>query len=467
MNNVKKNRTGLKLLGSVNGDTYLRFTMNKTQKNQPAYSNIQPRFPGSKGNKAGQPCAGSNTNVGCKTCWGCTYKVIVSNATFNGAYPSFGSYANINPIVDLSANSPCEWQYNAIVESIAIGANNSTVILNIENNKCVNHSSILGVYFYSPVGSAGTYTGSYIIYGGIREDSLYPFVGSVVQKRFETTAKRMGAPYRNPIAGWRKNLNCSTCASGFSNQPTKNIYKDISGSDCTVHRPGIQGRTHASIIRSGLQEKRSCTDGNKKNDYAFSYRQYLNNNRCMSYERSQEKYVATGSGNCNTDKNSNRYRKSSCCDCSGIKYSNKAVTHTIYKPSNKKFSNHGAVSSGSRLDRLKLDTIRASNSNCIKGQRYKIIDSKFIDGGSYKVPNGKYDAGNPRFTGWMFNGHHAEIKGRVYNMVRYNQQPLGVPQLTTHPKGKTCIKQCFTRTLNLGSDRSTAAGNRARIPGSK
>jgi len=147
--------------------------------------------------------------------------------------------------------------------------------------------------------------------------------------------------------------------------------------------------------------------------------------------------------------------------------SNKGNLVTIYKPNNKKFSKQGAVSSGSRLDRLKLDTIRASNSRCVKGKRCKEIKSSFIDGGVYKVPNGKYDAGKPRFTGWMFNGHHSEVKSRVYNMVRYNQQPLGIPQLTQHPPGKTCIKKCFPRTLNLGSNRSTAAGNRARIPGSK
>jgi len=147
--------------------------------------------------------------------------------------------------------------------------------------------------------------------------------------------------------------------------------------------------------------------------------------------------------------------------------SNKGNLVTIYKPNNKKFSKQGAVSSGSRLDRLKLDTIRASNSKCVKGKRCKEIKSSFIDGGVYKVPNGKYDAGRPRFTGWMFNGHHREVKSRVYNMVRYNQQPLGIPQLTRHPPGKTCIKKCFPRTLNLGSNRATAAGNRARIPGSK
>jgi hypothetical protein len=194
----------------------------------------------------------------------------------------------------------------------------------------------------------------------------------------------------------------------------------------------------------------------------------------MSYERSLEKYILPGSAGCLHKKSKNVYRKSSCCDCDcdgdmqyGPKCSNKAEPHTVYKPSNKKFSNQGAVSSGSRLDRLKLDAIRASNSKCIKDKRCNTIKSKSTGGCDYKVPNGKYGAGKPRFTGWMFNGHHSEVKGRVYNMVRYNQQPLGIPQLTAHPPGKTCIKQCFPRTLDLGSNRSTAAGNRARIPGSK
>ena len=153
--------------------------------------------------------------------------------------------------------------------------------------------------------------------------------------------------------------------------------------------------------------------------------------------------------------------------------SNKAETKTIYKPSNKKFSHQGAVTSGGRLERLKLDTIKSANSKCIKGQNCITIPSKFVGlNKNYTYPNGRYGAGKPRFTGWMFNGHHREVKGRVYNMVRYNQQPLGIPQLTAHKLtlsqgGNGCIKQCFPRTLDLGTTRSTAAGNRARIPGTK
>ena len=87
MNNVKKNRTGLRLLGSVRGGNYRRFTMNKTQQNQPVYSNIQPRCPGTKGKRGCTDCSGSNTNVGCRSCLGCTYTFDVSSNAFERSLP--------------------------------------------------------------------------------------------------------------------------------------------------------------------------------------------------------------------------------------------------------------------------------------------------------------------------------------------------------------------------------------------
>ena len=522
MNNVKKNRTGLRLLGSGNNN-FRRFTMNKTQQNQPVYSNVQPRCPGIKGQRGGKDCSGSNTNVGCKSCVGCIYTFDVSSNAFLGGYPSYGSFININPVVDSSSNPPCEWQYNGIVEGFSLNGPlpyNARVQISIEDNKCVSVQDICGVYFYAPVGgNNGTYTGNYYDCTGTPIHSNYEFGSTPTPSKFVTTAKRMGAPYRNPIAGWRNSLDCNykDCSgvkvkggagtSHWGKQPTNTIYKDnYSGpkSDCSkdasgcgccakdcsnaiVHRPGIQGRTHRPIIRSGMQPKSSCCkpDGTQCfNDYSYSYRQYQNNKRCLSYDRSLEKYVgsypACVTGSDGKQHCQNAYRKSSCCDCDCSTNitttppfkrggcSNKSETKTIYKPSNKKFSHQGAVTSGGRLERLKLDTIKSANSKCIKGQQCREIPTKFSDITKvYKYPNGKYGAGKPRFTGWMFNGHHSEVKGRVYNMGRYNQQPLGIPQLTAHPPGKTCIKQCFPRTLDLGSNRSTAAGNRARIPGSK
>jgi len=229
----------LKLLG--NG-RLARFTMNKTQLNQAVYSNIQPRCPGSRGSKAGEICKGSSTNVGCKSTYGCTYAVDVSSNAFNGAFPAYGSFASVNLIVDSSANEPCEWQYNAIVEAAGpipggSGDNSYRVTLNIEDEKCINASSIKGVYFYAPVGgSLGVYIGEYQVCTGINglgqkiytpEPSQYPFGGGTpVENKFVNGACRVGAPYRNPIAGWRKTLDCNykDCSSYFKLGQTTNQY---------------------------------------------------------------------------------------------------------------------------------------------------------------------------------------------------------------------------------------------------
>ena len=212
MNNVKKNRTGLRLLGSVRGGNYRRFTMNKTQQNQPVYKNIEPRCPGAKGKRGCTDCSGSNTNVGCQTCWGCTYTFDVSSNAFTAAYPSYGDFANVNLLVDNSNNPPCEWQYNAIVEGFSFHINDpssASVSINIEDNKCVGVQDICGVYFYPPVGGAtGVYVGQFKNCNNITEEIPGHEMTVPIPNRFATTAKRMGAPYRNPIAGWRKTLDC-------------------------------------------------------------------------------------------------------------------------------------------------------------------------------------------------------------------------------------------------------------------
>ena len=63
---------------------------------------------------------------------------------------------------------------------------------------------------------------------------------------------------------------------------------------------------------------------------------------------------------------------------------------TTWKPNNDKFKVQGAVSSSSRLDRLKYDTI-ISETKCDNG-----------------TCNGVYFAGKSRFTGWIFNKNHPE-----------------------------------------------------------
>jgi len=112
---------------------------------------------------------------------------------------------------------------------------------------------------------------------------------------------------------------------------------------------------------------------------------------------------------------------------------------TIYKPNNKKFQVQGAVSAGSRLERLKLDIIRESNSKCPKGRRCK-------KEGNEKYGKGPYFAGRPRFTGWMYNSRHPETTCTR----RYRPLPFGIPQLTN--------KQRATRSNHMGNVNPKTSG---------
>jgi len=104
------------------------------------------------------------------------------------------------------------------------------------------------------------------------------------------------------------------------------------------------------------------------------------------------------------------------------KYRSLANSITVYKPSNKKFSVQGAVSGSSRLERLKLDTIKYANSKC--RNKDARCETRGICGEKYG--KGPYFAGKPRFTGWMFNSCHPE----TVCMNKTRQQPFGIPQLT-------------------------------------
>ena len=265
-----------------------------------------------------------------------------------------------------------------------------------------------------------------------------------------------------PIGGYRKtlatNADGSCCTDNGSdgvnqNGFTQEIYRDTWAdcSDClSGDKEGIVARPSRSkkpLIRSGMQYNAAAAPNNlrnpveKRKKYAFSYSQYQKNLRCLSYERSQEKYKTP-----EMVRYPEKYRKSgcnSCCNCCskrivfklspgiippapgttsnrllngaiyvfegvytpfGLPYvvvaringpepcpnlqngdilpfpgisitvnspfildetdgqckTTRGENITVYKPNNKKFQVQGAVSSGSRLERLKLDTIQGS-----------------------------------------------------------------------------------------------------------
>ena len=269
-----------------------------------------------------------------------------------------------------------------------------------------------------------------------------------------------------PLGGTRlqyamngENKCCDKGAGTFTEEIYKDNWSKSGVAGCCATKPT---RALQPLIKSGLQYNESVRLGK----YAFSYTQYRKNLRCLSYERSQEKF--------NNNSISPNFRKSgcnSCCMCCAREQKFKIVTNTVptvgvkddvtgiwtisqvipggagwywitvvrttvapcnglvdgqqisfnsviytvvspitldfftggcsgvrgenitvYKPSNKKFAKQGAVSAGSRLERLKLDTLTASRLT--KTQ----LEACGSDCEKLKVGSTTYNGGKVRFV---------------------------------------------------------------------
>lgn len=139
-----------------------------------------------------------------------------------------------------------------------------------------------------------------------------------------------------PLKHWRKVL----CSDVNCNIITQEIIKDKSNEcgDCNPKK---------LLIRSGLTEKLINPTNNEpaKIKYNYSNLTYLKS-KCSTYEQ-----LLTGISNDVNDKT-----KRSTLECATGCNNNNSINFT-YKPNNEKFSQQGAVSSSSRIHRLKYDTI--------------------------------------------------------------------------------------------------------------
>ena len=155
----------------------------------------------------------------------------------------------------------------------------------------------------------------------------------------ETGSADSNAFKARPLKHWRKVL----CKTSNCNDLTQEIIKDKS-SECGNCDP------KKFIIRSGMTEKLINPVNNEepKIKYCYSNITYLKS-KCKTYNQ-----LLTGTAN---DINNPTTR--STLDCATGCYSNSSVDFT-YKPSNKDYHTQGAVSSSSRLHRLKYNTITDS-----------------------------------------------------------------------------------------------------------
>jgi len=454
-------------------------TFNKTGKNN-TYVNTEPTFTmtcKSRENRGGRGC----TNAGCgKQC--CFLSFLITGIS-HAAWQTDLSGARAGQTIT-SGNLP-----NNVVGTATTLVFPYTCCQSIEHvgDSLYNFPLTMRVIAMPASGSCANsnFNGSELTigpsasFGGGGDDHQ----GNVQQEESEVMGvSTKGAPYRNPIKGWRKTLADPSCCLVDANnvkvnqksQPTNDVYKDMhakfTGStnlfklgNTLFTRPVDNSNNvcYSSIIRSGMQPKPDicCSTGKAaaqcdkkgcihRNNYSYDYHQYLHNKRCISFDRSQEKFfplvagVQATMGTCPTNCLSgtccqrSEYRKSGCCDCSCATVSQSACSNqtslkTTWKPNNRKFSKQGATTSGGRLERLKLDTIRAANSKCVRCK--EIVARNGSNTKTYSVPKGPYSAGNPRYTGEIYNRRHPETTC----MLTHRQQPFGIPQLTSSSRRPT------------------------------
>ena len=216
--------------------------------------------------------------------------------------------------------------------------------------------------------------------------------------------KRIGAIYRLPIAGFRKTL-----CDNKNNIVTQEVYKDPYSLLFKNNPETYKNLCYQQTIRSGMQEKKQNIACNKKccnkEKYNFSYSEYNKNYKLSTYDRNLEINKPLDGNTCLTgDCVNSSYVKSaglSSTFCKDETCNNNKMVKTTWKPNNNKFKVQGSVTSGQRLERLKLDTIKVANSKCTDN-KCKLLNN------NETIGRGKYFAGKPRFDGWMFNKTHLE-----------------------------------------------------------
>lgn len=227
------------------------------------------------------------------------------------------------------------------------------------------------------------------------------------------------APFRQPVKGWRKSINCVDLTS-VSNRNCitytevyKDTYTNCIDNNCQVNNfgtlpttntpsnqnggwghvrssSGISARASRPLIRSGMQPNSAGQQNsgkpheliNNKKRYSYSYRELMNNRKKNTYLKklatqkpTNQTYISTGpqmpgyGGNCDQTNNCN-------------------PNQNVYRLNNDKFRVHGAVESSTRLERLKLNAIKGSNK-CLSGTQSGPANAR-------SNCNGLYFAGKPR-----------------------------------------------------------------------
>ena len=214
--------------------------------------------------------------------------------------------------------------------------------------------------------------------------------------------------------------------------PTGRTYNINLLNNVVKSKSGITTRTAKPLIRSGMQPNTAgqqnsglnlVSSGKKRSTYSYSYRELLNNRRKDTYTKKLQHRIKEDS--------KDRSAGGNCNSCNT----------TVSKFSNDGFKIQGAVDSSSRLDRLKLDTIRSgkkcSDGTCESNRLYFAGKPKFTMGP--KQTN--IGCTTQRKYKGLFNQNHSEVN---YPQTRALARVRGATSKnkTSIPNGGVC---CVTK----------------------
>ena len=227
----------------------------------------------------------------------------------------------------------------------------------------------------------------------------------------QQTQRQYYAPFRQPLKGFRKTLDCNSGWPDISScMLTTEIYKDnyvdCSGAVCanngsistsTIPLTGTQTTTRSStgyttrtskpLIRSGMQPNIAGKQNSGLSNiltgtrYSYSYRELINNRR----KATQIKKLSTQKPETTNYMSEPQKMPGYGGNCPQVSGCN--PSETTYRYNNNKFATQGAVESSDRITRLKLDTIRGE-TNCPTGQTAQHTGNNC--NGVYRVGNIQY-----------------------------------------------------------------------------
>lgn len=208
-------------------------------------------------------------------------------------------------------------------------------------------------------------------------------------RQCQTTTKL----YKDHYSQSDKNTLATNCPNKNGSLPTGKLNNINLNQTIVKSQSGITSRTAKPLIRSGMQpntagQQNSGLDSHvgtvKRNTYSYSFRELLNNRRKVTVEKSLAYVTNQGNQGLNYNNIPKKHGYGGQCSTNP----NCVNGRVIDRLNNKKFYKQGSVESSTRLERLKLETIRGQ-TNCPSGTRSQTTNSQC---------NGDYFAGKPKYS---------------------------------------------------------------------